>query len=74
MTPADDMADILFYDVDDPPALAFGSPEEAAAFHAAGREGLDDVAAGRTVSGEAVLAWMRSWFTDTELPPPKCGD
>lgn len=29
---------------------------------------------GGYISGEAVLAWMRSWGSDNELPPPKCGD
>lgn len=37
-------------------------------------EGLADIEAGRTVSGEAVVRWIRSWFTDNELPPPKIGD
>lgn len=74
MTPADDMPDIVFYNVDDPPPMTFGSPEEEAAFHAAVQEGLDDLDAGRTISGEAVLAWIRSWGTENELPPPECGD
>jgi len=31
------------------------------------------VAAGRTVSLEAVTAWVDSWGTDHELPPPHSG-
>lgn len=31
------------------------------------------VAAGRTVSLEAVTAWVDSWDTDHELPPPHSG-
>ncbi|MDP9104203.1 MAG: CopG family transcriptional regulator [Pseudomonadota bacterium] len=50
------------------------SPEEEAAFRAAVQEGLHDVAAGRVISGEAILAWLRSWGTENELPRPECGD
>jgi antitoxin component of MazEF toxin-antitoxin module len=32
--------------------------------------GLADIEAGRTVSGEAVANWLRSWGTEHELPPP----
>jgi antitoxin component of MazEF toxin-antitoxin module len=32
--------------------------------------GLDDAAAGKTVSHEEVAAWVRSWGTPSELPPP----
>lgn len=31
------------------------------------------VAAGRVVSLEAVTAWVDSWDTDNELPPPHLG-
>ncbi|MBS3957864.1 MAG: ribbon-helix-helix protein, CopG family [Xanthomonadaceae bacterium] len=37
-------------------------------------EALEDVAAGRVVSGEAVEAWLASWGTANELPPPKVGE
>ena len=37
-------------------------------------EGLADLDAGRVISHEAVARWLRSWGTDNELPPPKCGD
>ncbi len=66
MTPADDQPF--------PSTGEFSSPEAEARFRAAVHEGLDDVAAGRVISGEAVLAWMKSWFTENELPPPECGD
>lgn len=35
-------------------------------------EGLKDAAEGRVISHEAVVAWMESWRTDHELPPPQC--
>jgi predicted transcriptional regulator len=34
--------------------------------------GLADADAGRTVSGEKVAEWLRSWGTDHELSPPEC--
>jgi len=34
---------------------------------------MESAAQGRVVSGEAVHAWLRSWGTDSELPPPKAG-
>jgi len=33
--------------------------------------GLDDIRAGRVVDGDVVLAWIDSWGTDAELPPPE---
>ena len=35
---------------------------------------LDSVAQGKVISGEVVHAWLRSWGTDNELPPPKIDD
>ena len=35
-------------------------------------EGEADAKAGRVVPHEAVKAWLKSWGTDDELPPPKC--
>jgi len=32
-----------------------------------------DVAAGRVISHEAMVRWLRSWGTPDELPPPECG-
>ncbi len=36
-------------------------------------EGLADVRAGRIISHEAVKAWVASWGTANELPPPEPG-
>ena len=36
-------------------------------------EAMDSVAQGKVVSGEAVHAWLRSWGSADELPPPKAG-
>ncbi len=36
-------------------------------------EARADVAAGRTVSLEAIEAWVESWDTDNELPRPQAG-
>lgn len=33
-----------------------------------------DIAAGRVISHEAMLRWIKSWGTPDELPPPQCGD
>jgi predicted transcriptional regulator len=38
------------------------------------RQGRADAAAGRTVEHAEVVAWLRSWGTEDELPPPKCPD
>ncbi len=35
------------------------------------REGIADLDAGRTVSDEAVEAWLASWGTNEERPAPK---
>ena len=36
------------------------------------REGLADHEAGRVAPHEKVEAWLKSWGTDHELPPPEC--
>lgn len=33
-----------------------------------------DIAAGRVISNEAVMRWIKSWGTPDELPPPRCGE
>ena len=33
-----------------------------------------DIAAGRVISHEAMLRWIKSWGTPDELPPPQCGE
>ena len=37
-------------------------------------EAIADLDAGRFVSHEAVVRWLKSWGTPDELPPPKCGE
>ena len=37
-------------------------------------KGLADLEAGSTVSGEAVVRWIRSWGSADPLPSPKIGD
>lgn len=34
---------------------------------------MDSVAKGQVVSSAAVDAWLESWGTEDELPPPKAG-
>ena len=36
------------------------------------RCGIADAEAGRLVDHEAVAAWLESWGTQEELPPPRC--
>ena len=45
-----------------------------AADAAALAEGESDLAAGRVISHEAMKAWLLSWGTGDERPPPKAGD
>ena len=33
-----------------------------------------DIAAGRVISHEAMMRWIKSWGTPDELPPPECGE
>ena len=38
-------------------------------------DGLADVVdAGRIIDGDQVLAWIESWGSESELPPPLCED
>lgn len=57
-------------------AGAYADPVDIdeAAEAAADAEGLADLAAGRTISWEAVERWLQSWGTANELPPPQVGD
>jgi predicted transcriptional regulator len=34
---------------------------------------MESVAQGKVASGEAVQAWLESWGSSDELPPPKAG-
>jgi len=36
-------------------------------------DAMESVAQGNVVSGEAVHAWLKSWGSADELPPPKIG-
>ena len=56
-----------------PESATFDVPDEA---HDARRlaEALADVAAGRVISHKAMKAWLLSWGTPDELPPPQVGD
>lgn len=49
-------------------------PVDDAADEAAMARGEADIAAGRVISHQAMKAWMLSWGTDHELPPPQVGD
>ena len=33
-----------------------------------------DVKAGRVISNEAMIRWLKSWGTANPLPPPRCGE
>ena len=48
--------------------------EEAVELDARGQKAMADIDAGRFITHEAVVRWLKSWGTDNELPPPKCGD
>jgi len=47
---------------------------DEAAEEAAMVEGEADIAAGRVISHDAMKAWLLSWGTPDELPPPSVGD
>ena len=48
--------------------------EGVAADEAADAEALAEYEAKGGVSHDAILAWVRSWGTEGELPPPSAGD
>ncbi len=52
----------LFDEIDDAAEAAADARAEA------------DVAAGRTISHEAVSRWLASWANGAPTPPPKIGD
>ena len=52
------------------PENATPSDAERAAKRRAIAEARADVAAGRVISDEDMAAWLDSWGTDNELPPP----
>ena len=49
-------------------------PEEAVELDAREQKAMANIDAGRFITHEAVVRWLKSWGTDNELPPPKCGD
>lgn len=57
---------------DEEPAVFIA--EDAIELDARERKAMADIDAGRFVTHEAVVRWLKSWGTDNELPPPKCGD
>ena len=48
--------------------------EEAVELDAREQKAMANIDAGRFITHEAVVRWLKSWGTDNELPPPKCGD
>ncbi|HEY0601227.1 CopG family transcriptional regulator [Brevundimonas sp.] len=48
--------------------------EEAVELDARERKAMADIDAGRFITHEAVVRWLKSWGTGNELPPPTCGD
>ena len=48
--------------------------DDVAADEAADAEALAEYEAKGGVSHEAILAWVRSWGREGELPPPGAGD
>ncbi len=56
---------------EEPAAFVF---EEAIELDARERKAMADIDAGRFISHDAVVRWLKSWGTADELPPPKCGD
>ncbi len=56
---------------EEPAAFVF---EEAVELDAREQKAMADIDAGRFITHEAVMLWLKSWGTADELPPPKCGD
>jgi len=56
---------------EEPAAFVF---EEAVELDAREQKAMADMDAGRFITHEAVVRWLKSWGTENELPPPKCGD
>ena len=60
-------------ELDEEPAI-FIAAEEVLVPDVRDLKAMADIEAGRYVSHEAVVRWLRSWGTDDELPSPECGD
>lgn len=48
--------------------------EEATDLDARDQKAMADIDAGRFVTHEAVVRWLKSLSTDNPLPRPKCGE
>lgn len=59
------------WDDDEPGIFEIEDPEYEARLDALADA---DFAAGRVVSNEAVMRWVRSWGTENELPRPQWGE
>lgn len=59
-------------EMDEEPAVFI--VEEAVELDARDRKAMADIEAGRFVSHEAVMRWVRSWGTPNPLPRPKWGE
>jgi predicted transcriptional regulator len=55
------------------PESSFIEDSDTATEAAALKAAEADVASGRVISHDAMLAWLRSWGMPDELPPPECG-
>jgi predicted transcriptional regulator len=55
----------------DNPVSVLDSPDQVAE-ERAWTEGEAHIAAGRTISHEAMRKWLLSWGKPDELPPPEC--
>ncbi len=60
-------------DDDDDDWGVFETDDEAAELAALARA-EEDIAAGRVISHEAMVAWLSTWGTENRLPRPKCGE
>ena len=38
------------------------------------RQAMADIEAGRFISNEAMIRWLRTWGDETPSPPPECGE
>lgn len=64
-----DEADKQF--AEEPPGF---DAEDALVQDARERQAMADVAAGRFISNEAMIRWLRTWGDETPSPPPECGE
>ncbi|MFC7378471.1 CopG family transcriptional regulator [Brevundimonas sp. GCM10030266] len=48
--------------------------EDASVPDAREQQALADIAAGRFISNDAMVRWLRTWGDETPSPPPECGE